>query len=201
MRRATLCTMCACVALAASAASAQALPTFWEVKATASGPFEKLTIGVKETLLTSGKLVYGGMSGGKGIKGAGCVLNDTEVIENEAFGEGIDEMTSFEAVCKPTAPAPCVASEAWRLRGLKLPWFSELVIGVEDVFTGVEVEVECASGAKGFYKPPGGVWHPKLSLNALKSTSASGVFKKSPGNNFYLVGTDKLKPVSAFEVQ
>jgi hypothetical protein len=202
MRRIILTTACATVALAAMAVTAHALPTFWEVKATASGPWEKLTIGTKETLkTTAGFGITGKLSSGQMFK-SGCTWTDTEVIENEALGEGIDEMTAFEGSCKPTAPSPCVSSEAYFVRAVGLPWPSQLVTGVNDVFEKVEVEVECAASlVKAFYKPPGTIWQPKLATNALKSTAASGVFKKGAGVWFVLVGTDKLKPLVDFEVR
>ncbi len=195
MRRVALATACAAALFVVAPAAAQAFNTFWEVKEGAN--FKTLPLGTPETLNSAGKIGVVGRNKNKPFK-TGCALADVETIENEvSSGEGIDHMTSFGFECGPAAPFPCLVTEGVRVRGLKLPWFSELVLPKNDDFSGVELEVECTgSGIKGIYKPFGLVWTPQLITNGLKTSAAAGVFKNSPGNWFYLTGIDGLTPTN-----
>jgi hypothetical protein len=179
-------------------AAAQAFNTYWEVKGS-TGPYKKLPLATLVTVHSQSGFGVTGKTGAKPFKGA-CEVADTETIENEFISEeGIDHMTTFEGPCGAGAPYPCAISEGYRLRGAKLPWFSELVLLHNDAFEGVELEVECGTSlAKALYHSFGYTWEPNLSADALKSTTLSGEFRHSPGNYFYLVGTDALTPAAPY---
>src|ERR1017187_804169 len=201
MKHIKLVALCVGFAFAALPATAGAFVPFWEVKGPPAA-FTKLTAGTKETLNSKAGFGITGDKSSKPFKGT-CEVEDKETIENEIGGEGIDEMTVFEAKCGPTAPFPCAAGEGYTLTGgTSLPWPSELVLPSNDAFEKVELEVKClSSGVSALYHPPGHLWSPKISVNALKSSAASGVFKHGLGNYFYFVGTDTLTPVLHAEVR
>jgi hypothetical protein len=203
MRRIWLAGIVCALGLAIVPAAAQA-SLVWEVK----GPpavFEELTKGTKETLKTQAGFTLNGKNSGKVVKGK-CGFKDEETIENPIGGfEGVDEMTSFAGACefaKALPIKPCVIGETANVRGVAFPWLSELVPTKNDLFEGVELEVECnPSKATLKYKPAGGIWNMPLAVNALKSTPASALFKFSPGNNFTFSGTDTLTPALHTEVR
>lgn len=170
-----------------------------EVKAPPAG-WTLLPVGTPETVASSGNFGITGQAGtstSTAYKNS-CPVTDTETIVNPTTGsEGQDEMLKFEIVCAPNgnAPFPCVAGEAYKFKGAlsaSLPiWPSELSYPSNDTFENVVLEVECASSASALYHPPGHVWNPKISINALKSSAVSGVFKNGI-NHFVLLGTDTL---------
>jgi hypothetical protein len=194
MKRTTLIAASFVAALVLVPATAQAFHTYWEVKES-SGPYKKLPLATPVTVHSQSGFGITGEASSKPFKAA-CEVADTETIENEVTSEeGIDEMTAFEGPCGGSAPHPCVNGEGYLLRGTKLPWFSELILPSDDAFEGVELEVECTTSLKkALYHSFGHIREPKLSANALKSATASGDFKNSPGNYFYLEGTDVLTP-------
>jgi hypothetical protein len=199
MKRTSLVATLLAAAFVLVPATAQAFHTYWEVKGT-SGPYKKLALATPLTVHSQSGFGITGETSSKPFKGA-CEVADTEVVENEPISEeGIDKMTTFEGPCGSSAPYPCALNgEGYLLKGAKLPWLSELILPSYDAFEGVEVEVECLTSlAKALYHPFGHVWEPKLAVNALKSVTASGEFKHSPGNYFYLVGTDALTPGSPY---
>jgi hypothetical protein len=188
----------AIVALVVLPAAAQALE--WEVK----GPpavFTPLPAGVPETVHTTGKLNIVG-KGPNGAFKAGCATTDTEIIENEVGGEGVDKMTAFLGQCGTSGPFPCGTNEGFELRGgSSLPWPSELLPSMYDAFENVTLEVECSNHNTALYHPPGHVWSPKVITNGLKSNAASGVFKDGPGKYFWIEGTDQMKAAAHASVR
>jgi len=199
MKRITLMAVCLISALAVIPATAQAFVPFWEVKAPPAG-WTLLAAGTPETVLSVGSFgVTGGSGTGTTTFKNSCPVADTETIENPTSGaEGQDEMLTFEVVCAPNGngPFPCATGESYKFKGALsagLPvWPSELSFPSNDTFEHAELEVECASSASALYHPPGHVWNPKIAVNALKSSAASGIFRHGI-NYFELLGTDSLK--------
>ena len=183
-------------AFAISAAGALAFVPEWEVKGPPTA-YTPLALFTPETLHSKAAFgIVGAVGTGPSYKSS-CEGPDTETIENIGPAEGIDEMTAFEVGCNEGGdPFPCVVSEPYKIQGASnasLPaWPSELSYPSNDTFEKVNVRVTClSSGASALYHPPGHDWNPKIGVNALKSTAASGVFKDGL-NHFYFTGTDHL---------
>jgi hypothetical protein len=201
--RLSLVPLLAVVAFAMAPAAAQAFVPKWEVKGT-SGGWKKLPLATTETLHSSIQLgLVGQRASGVHFKTT-CSGTDTETIENELVSEeGIDSMTTFEALCGEVGPDPCSTGETFTIRGgSSLPWPSELVYVSNDAFENVSLEVKCTvSGTPLTYHPPAHLWNPKIGTDALKSNAAAGVFKAGGGRYFYLTGTDTLTPTSYVKVR
>lgn len=192
-------------ALAIVPAAAQAFVPEWEVKGPPTS-FKPLPLFTSESLHSAAAFgIVGAVGSGPSYK-SGCEGADSETIENIGPGEGIDEMTQFLVGCHEGGdPYPCATSEPYWLEGASnasLPaWPSELTYPSNDTFEGVTIKVVCiSSGASALYHPPGHVWNPKITVNALKTSAASGVFKHGL-NHFYLTGTDTLVPTLHVDVR
>jgi hypothetical protein len=197
MKRIRLVGVCLVVAFAVIPATAQAFVPFWEVKAPPVG-WALLPEGTPVKVSTSGSFSVTGEMGAAAFKNV-CGVADTERIENPVGGaEGEDEMLEFAVSCSPNgnAPFPCAAGEAYTFKGALSAglavWHSELEFPSNDVFETVTLKVECASTATLLYHPPGHTWNPKISVNALKVSAASGTFRHGI-HHFVFVGTDSLK--------
>jgi hypothetical protein len=205
MRRACLAGAVLLAAFAISAAGAQAFVPEWEVK----GPptvYAPLALFTPETLHSTAAFgIIGGVGTGPTYKSS-CEGADTETIENVGPAEGVDEMTAFEVGCNEGGdPYPCAISEPYKIQGASnasLPaWPSELSYPSNDTFEDVTVRVTCIpSGNSALYHPPGHIWNPKIGVNALKSSSASGWFRHGL-NHFYFTGTDHLAAVLHVDVR
>jgi hypothetical protein len=112
-----------------------------------------------------------------------CEAKDIETIRNPASGgEGEGEMLHFEVNCKANGngPFPCAPGEDCRFESFG-PWHAELSFPSNETFEQVELRVEYSpSGFTAVYHPPGYVWNSRIGTNALKSSLASGIFKKGP---------------------
>jgi hypothetical protein len=184
-------------------AAAQSFVPKWEVKASTGG-WKVLPLATPETLKSSIQFGLAGQKASGVHFKTTCSGTDTETIENELTStEGIDHMTTFEALCGELGPDPCVTSETFTIKGgASLPWFSELAFPSNDAFENVSLEVKCTvSGSTAIYHPPGHLWNPKIATDALKSTAASGVFKGGPAKYFEILGTDTLTPTAYVKVR
>src|SRR5271165_5656758 len=195
MRREAIIGVCVACAFAVIPATAQSFNPFWEVKSPPAA-YALLAPGLVETVGSGGAMTVAGETSGVPFK-TQCELGDAETITNPANGgEGEGEMTKFFMFCggDGAAPYPCVSGEAFTLENIGA-WPAELSFPSNETFEGVKVLLKCVtSGLTTGYHPPGHVWNPKLAVNVLKTSAASGIFKHAGISHFEIIGNDNLIP-------
>jgi hypothetical protein len=196
MRRVVLACVCAVLVMVTAAASAQAAPK-WEVRL--PGPWKVLPAGGSEKVKITGSL---GMeaavnySSNYNFKDVCSVTGELTIFNPTTGGPGQDiGWPPMRIVCPANGlpPEPCASGEGFTLTQIN-EWPSVLrAVGLRDEFKNVSFEIECASSVKGIAPALGGIWSPKLGVNKLTFSPASGVFE-SLGTEFVFLGSLALKP-------
>jgi hypothetical protein len=192
VKRMAIIGLCVAAMLAVIPAVAQA-GEIWELKET--GPYK--TVIPTVVLTSAGSL--GIVENAGGTRVGKCKVTDEEEIWNTAVGE--DEMLAFHGICKG-GPFPCTTHEVAELilRGKWASTLHEVAALYYDKFSGVEIEVKCASGASDVYKQiTANPLDPQVLPNKLKFAGAASGEMEFGTHTFYLTGVDKLKTPTPYK--